>query len=172
MLIDDFLSEYDFVETHSTRVHSSPERIYRAASDVDFSESCLIRWLFRVRGLSTEGLTLKSLKRSRVEILGESPGRELLLGLVGKFWTPFGDMKKIDAQSFKTFETPGYAKAAWNFALSPAGKDVRLTTQTRIKCTDSTSRTMFSLYWTLIRPFSGLIRMEMLRLIKNRAESH
>jgi hypothetical protein len=99
------------------------------------------------------------------------PGREMLLGLVGKFWTLKGDLKKIDADSFKAFETPGYAKAVWNFALRPDGNDVRLTTETRIRCTDADSRRRFGFYWTFIRPFSGLIRMEMLRVIKNKAEA-
>ena len=171
MLIDEFLSEYDFVETHGISIHAGAEDIYRAASEVDFSESFLIRSLFFLRGLSTEKVTLESLKRSRFEILGETPGREILLGLVGRFWTLGGELKKIDAESFKTFNTIGYAKAVWNFALRPDGTDVRLTTETRIRCTDADSRRRFGFYWMFIRPFSGLIRSEMLRLIKNRAES-
>ena len=171
MLIDEFLSEYDFVETHDISIRASAADVYRVTSEVDFSESCLIRWLLRIRGLSTENVTLASLQRSRFEVLGETPGRELLLGLVGRFWTPGGDMKKIDAESFKKFNSAGYAKAVWNFALQPDGPDLRLSTETRVKCTDSESRRWFGLYWMLVRPFSGLIRLEMLRLIKNRAEN-
>ena len=171
MLIDEFLSDYDFVETHDISIHASAADVYRAANDVDFSESCLIRLLFRIRGLSTENVTLASLKRSRFEILGATPDRELLLGLVGRFWTLGGDMKKIDAESFKKFSSAGYAKAVWNFAIRPDGADLRLSTETRIKCLDHASRRRFGFYWTLIRPFSGLIRMEMLRLIKNKAEN-
>jgi hypothetical protein len=171
MLIDEFLSDYDFIETHGISIHAGAETIYRAASEVDFSESFVIRWLFRLRGLSTDKVTLRSLKRSRFEILGETPNREILLGLVGKFWKPLGDMKKIDAESFRKFEAPGYAKAVWNFSLCPDGADSRLTTETRIKCTDSESRRRFGFYWMLIRPFSGLIRMQMLRAIKRHAEA-
>ena len=171
MLIDEFLSEYDFVETHGISIHARAEDIYRAAGEVDFSESLLIRSLLFLRGLSTEKVTLESLKRSRFEILGETPGREILLGLVGRFWTINGDLKKIDADSFRKFNASGYAKAVWNFALRPDGPDVRLTTETRIRCMDADSRRRFGFYWMFIRPFSGLIRTEMLRLIKNRAES-
>jgi hypothetical protein len=170
MLIDDYLAEYDFVETHGISIHAAAPDIYRAANEVDFTESFIIRWLFRLRGLSTEKVTLKSLKRTRFEILGETPGRELLLGLVGRFWTPKGDLKKIDPESFKAFDTPGYAKAVWNFSLRPDGRDVRLTTETRIRCTDADSRKRFGFYWMFVRPFSGLIRMEMLRAIKRNAE--
>ena len=171
MLIDEFLSEYDFVETHGISIHAGAEDIYRAASEVDFSESLLIRSLLFLRGLSTEKVTLESLKRSRFEILAEAPGREILLGLVGRFWTIKGDLKKIDAESFKTFNSVGYAKAVWNFALRPDGTDdVRLTTETRIRCTDADSRRRFGFYWMFIQPFSGLIRNERLRLIKRKAE--
>ena len=171
MLIDDFLSDYDFVETHGISIHADAAAVYRVASEIDFSESFLIKSLFFLRGLSTEKVTLESLKRSRFEMLGEIPGREILLGLVGRFWTFSGELKKIDAESFKRFNSPGYAKAVWNFALRPDGPDVRLTTETRIKCTDAEGRRRFGFYWMFVRPFSGLIRLEMLRLIKSRAES-
>ena len=171
MLIDEFLSDYDFVETHGISIRAEPAVIYRVANQIDFSQSPLIRALFWLRGLSTESVTLESLKRSRFEILGETPGRELLLGIVGKFWTLHGDMQKIDADTFRKFNSAGYAKAVWNFVVRPEHGKTRLTTETRIKCTDPESRTRFGLYWLLIRPFSGLIRMEILRLIKNRAEN-
>ena len=171
MLIDEFLSDYDFVETHGISIHAGAEKIYRAASEVDFTDSFIIRSLFRLRGLATSGVTLKSLSSSRFEILGEMPGREMLLGIVGKFWKLGGELKKIDAVSFKRFETSGYAKAVWNFSLIEEGGDTRLTTETRIKCLDPESRKRFGFYWMFIRPFSGLIRMEMLRAIKRKAEN-
>ena len=171
MLIDEFLSEYDFVETHGISIDAGPADIYRAASETDFSESFIIRCLFWLRGMSTEKVTLASLKTSRFEVLGEIPNREILLGLAGRFWTPNGDLKKIDAESFKTFDTAGYAKAVWNFAVRSDGGATRLTTETRIRCLDAESRRSFGFYWMFIRPFSGLIRMEMLRAIKRRAET-
>ena len=170
MLIDEFLSEYDFVEIHGISIHAGAAEIYRAANEVDFSESFLIRSLFRLRGMSSQNVTLQSLKKSRFEILGETLNREMVLGIVGRFWTMHGDLKKIDAESFKRFDAAGYAKAVWNFSLRPDGVDTRLTTETRIKCTDPESRKRFGFYWMFIRPFSGLIRMEMLRTIKRRAE--
>ena len=171
MLIDEFLSEYDFVEKHGISIHAGAADIYRAASETDFADSLIIRWLFWLRGMATEKVTLASLKESRFEILGETPNGEILLGLVGRFWTPLGDLIKIDAESFKKFDTAGYAKAVWNFALRPDGEATRLTTETRIRCLGSECRRSFGFYWLFIRPFSGLIRMEMLRAIKRKAEN-
>ncbi|HKP68880.1 MAG TPA: hypothetical protein VJV05_06330 [Pyrinomonadaceae bacterium] len=170
MLIDEFLSDYDFVETHDISIRASPAEIYRAANEVDFSDSYAIKFLLGLRGLSTGNVTLRSLTQTRFEVLAETPGRELLLGLVGKFWTPRGDMQKIDAASFKDFKSSGYAKAVWNFAVHADNGESRLTTETRVKCLDRASRIKFAFYWTVVRPFSGLIRNEMLRLIKIRAE--
>lgn len=170
MLIDEFLSEYDFVEKHDISIHAGAADIYRAANEVDFSESFIIRWLLRLRGLSGTKVTLQSMKRSRFEILGETLNKEMVIGLVGRFWTLQGDLKKIDAESFKEFDTTGYAKAVWNFSLLPDGAYTRLSTETRIKCLDAESRRSFGWYWMFIQPFSGLIRMEMLRAIKLRAE--
>ena len=170
MLIDEFLSEYDFVETHGISICAGAADIYRAANETDFSESFIIRWLLRLRGMSGENVTLRSMKRSRFEILGETINQEMVLGLVGRFWTLSGGLQKIDAESFKRFEKAGYAKAVWNFSLLPEGPNTRLSTETRIKCTDAESKKSFGFYWTFIQPFSGLIRMEMLRAIKRRAE--
>jgi hypothetical protein len=171
MLIDEFLPEHDFIETHDISIRADAANIYRVANEIDFSESLIIRWLFRLRGMNAEDLTVKALRRSRFETLGESPDKELVLGLVGKFWTIAGGLKKIDAESFKKFDTPGYAKAVWNFSLAADGCNTRLTTETRIKCLDEESRKRFGFYWTFIQPFSGLIRLEILKLIKRRAEA-
>ncbi len=172
MLIDEFLSEYDFVERHGISIHAAAADVYRAANETDFSESFVIRWLLRLRGMSGENVTLRSMKRSRFEILGETLNRELVIGLIGKFWTPGGGLQQIDAESFKQFATVGFAKAAWNFSIAEDGADCRLATETRIKCTDAESKRRFGFYWTFIGPFSGLIRMEMLKLIKRKAELH
>lgn len=171
MLIDEFLPDYDFVEKHGISIHADAPSVFRAAGEVDFGESWMISWLFKLRGLSSKNVTLAGLGASRFEILGERTNKELLLGLVGKFWTPGGGLEKVDAAAFREFETPGYAKAAWNFSLRPEGSDSRLMTETRVRCTDAASRKRFGFYWMFVRPFSGLIRMEMLRLIKRKAES-
>ena len=171
MLIDEFLPEFDFVERHETTVHGSAADILRAANEVDFAESWIIWSLFWLRGLPTEKITLRNMRESRFEKLAEAPNRELLLGIAGKFWMPSGEMRKIDSETFKSFSEAGFAKAVWNFAVGENGGSTVLSTETRVKCLDADSRRSFGFYWTVIRPFSGLIRMEMLRLIKQRAEN-
>ncbi len=170
MLIDEFLPQYDFNETHGISIHADAADIYRVANEIDFRESLIIRGLMRLRGMSVGDLTLSNLGKFKFEMLAETVNKEMVIGLVGKFWTVAGSLQKIDAESFKRFYTAGYAKAAWNFSLDADGPNTRLTTETRIKCLDDESRRSFGFYWMFIRPFSGLIRMEMLRTIKRKAE--
>ncbi len=171
MLIDEYLPEYDFDERHAIDVAASPETIYAAAKQIDFSESFIVRWLLRLRGMSVSRLTLDSFSHSKFKVLGEVPGREFLVGLAGRFWLPWGNLQDIDAASFRKFDRPGFAKAVWNFSVEKDGNGSHLSTETRIKCLDASSRRSFGFYWTFIQPFSGLIRMEMLRSIKRKAET-
>jgi len=171
MLIDSFLPEYDFNETHDIKIRATAESVYRALGEFDMCESPVVRWLLFLRGMSTGKMTLRELRRTRFELLGESENRELLVGLVGRFWTLRGDLQKINAGNFRQFNEKGFAKAVWNFSLDEQGGETRLTTETRIECTDAESRRSFRFYWTFIQPFSGLIRTEMLKTIKRKAES-
>jgi hypothetical protein len=170
MLIDDFMPSYDFIETHDIKIRATAENVFRALDEVDLCESAIVRWLFRLRGIPTENMTLRELRKIRFETLGENKNRELLLGLAGRFWTLTGNLQKINSKNFLEFNEKGFAKAAWNFWLDEAQGETRLTTETRIKCTDAESRKSFGFYWTFIQPFSGLIRKEMLKLIKQKAE--
>lgn len=173
MLIDEFLPEYDFEEKHSIAIRADAATVYEAAQDANFGESWIVRTLLTLRGMSADALTLRNLGYSKFRILGERPAKELLIGLAGKFWTPWGDLQDVNAENFKSFDKSGYAKAVWNFSLDADGTEgdaTRLTTETRIKCLDEGSRRCFGFYWTFVQPFSGLIRMEMLKTIKRKAE--
>jgi hypothetical protein len=55
-------------------------------------------------------------------LLGERPERELALGVVGRFWTPGGERVTLDADGFRAFDRPGYAKAVWDFRVAPDGQ--------------------------------------------------
>jgi len=175
MLIDEFMTIFDFSERHETRVRAAAEKVYAAVNATDFSESWIIWSLLALRGLGwsqpSKKTTLRDMTRNNFAILGEKQNQEILLGLAGKFWTPTGNLQKIDAGNFKKFNEKGFAKAVWNFSLAETGGETLLKTETRIQCLDEESRQSFALYWTVVKPFSGLIRSEMLRLIKEKAES-
>lgn len=172
LLIDNFLPQYQFSERHHTMVQAPLNRVYTSLTTCDMGRSKAIRTLFRLRGLPGAELTIEGLKYTGFQILGSVPNREVVIGLIGRFWKRSGDMVTIPPEDFSDFNTPGYAKAALNFTIEPlSGNRVRLVTETRIFCNTKASRNLFRAYWTVIRPFSGWIRMEMLRLLKLDSES-
>ena len=52
-------------------------------------------------------------------ILGERPGQELALGLVGKFWRPVIDYAEVTPEGFRDFTEPGYAKTVYALSVRP-----------------------------------------------------
>jgi hypothetical protein len=171
VLIDEFLPQFDFAEHHSITINAPAESVYAAIGTLDLSNSKVIRGLFRLRGLPASSLSLEGLLRMGFIPLGENPSQELLLGVVGKFWTRRADLQCLDPGDFREFDRAGYAKAAWNFGIAQQNDGMtRLTTETRIHCTDLKARRRFRLYWSVIGPFSAWIRRESLRILKDRLE--
>lgn len=181
-LLGEWMPTFDVVERHSTLVRAPVERVQALARELNFGRSPLIRSLFLLRslpGLFTGGglkqpalgATLAGLLRSGFVLLAERANEEMVLGLVGRFWTARGGVVRVSPDEFRAWTRPGFARAAWNFSLAPEGDGrTRLSTETRVLCTDDESRRRFLRYWRLIGPFSALTRMEMLRTIRNAAE--
>ena len=171
MLINEYLSIYDVNSKYSIDVNTSPEKVYGKIYSLDLGESRIIRLLFRLRGMPKESVTLEGLQKMRFVKLGEVKNEELLLGVIGRFWTMTGDLQKVNAEEFKKFEKEGYAKAVWNFTLTEKPNEVtEVTTETRVHCIGEACRNRFLRYWRIIGPFSGWIRKEALRVIKRNSE--
>ena len=104
--------------------------------------------------------------------LAEVPNEELVIGVAGRFWRPDGGRSlDLTAGDFGGFSRVGYAKVAWNFKLrTKSPKCTVLSTQTRVKCFGR-ALWKFRFYWSLVGPFSGLMRKAILKLVKTEAES-
>ncbi len=171
MLIDDFLPQFDVKKKYSNSVHAPAGVVYDRMTHLDLSRSALVRILFRLRGLPSTALTLDGLEEMKFVRLGEVPGRELLFGVVGRFWSLRGDLKSVDIEGFRSFSEEGYARAVWNFSVDSIDKNhTLLSTETRVQCLDSVSAQRFRAYWTVVSPFSGWIRKEALDIIKKESE--
>jgi len=172
VLIDEFLPQFHFAEHHAITINAPAGSVYKAIRKLDLSSSKVIRWLFRLRGLPASSLSLEGLLQMGFILLGETPAQEILMGVIGRFWTRTANLQRLDPGGFREFARVGYAKAAWNFAMAGENEGMtRLTTETRICCTDPKSRRQFRLYWSVIAPFSAWIRRETLRTLKERLES-
>ncbi|HEX8672941.1 MAG TPA: hypothetical protein VF710_13685 [Longimicrobium sp.] len=183
MLIDRFLPAAEVSSRYEVEVRAPAERVWTTARSLDLSGSTVVRALFALRSLPGIlsrksaarrglGLDMDGLLKTGFVILAEAPGDEIVLGLVGRFWTLDGGIIRVDPADFAAFDRPGFAVAAWNFTLrGPAAGPVVLATETRVRLTDPPSRRRFRAYWTIVGPFSGLIRREVLRTIRNAAEA-
>jgi hypothetical protein len=171
MLQDKFLPQFDFSEKHNTIIAGTPEKIFALVDELDLSKSLIIKILFRLRGLKTKISLKDGLLRQKFIALEEIKNRELIMGLIGQFWKPNGNLKKMNATEFLSFSEPGFLKATWNFELTAqADGKTMLETETRIRCLDEKAYKNFARYWFFIRPFSGLIRKEILRAVRRKAE--
>ena len=182
MLIESFAPEPDAVATHAIAIAAPPEAVYRALWTVDFG-SPLVEGLMALRSLPglvlhprrarhrRRTITLQTLIDGGFGRLAEEPGREIVLGVAGRFWRPTGNILPFGRGDFVGPVPKGFARAVWNFAVRETG-DGRaiLSTETRVVCGDRASRLKFRAYWLVVRPFSGLIRRSMLRGVRREAE--
>ena len=179
MLIDKYLPEYQFLADYSTEIDAPIERVYPIVRKMDLRNAPLLRLIFWLRsipgklaGRSPLGPTLEVLERAGMRVLEEAPPAELLMGFVGKIWTPTGGIQKVSSADFRDFSDPDVAKVVWNFSLeSLQGGGTRLTTETRVQCLGLQSQKKLRRYAFFIRPISGLTRKSALRAIKQQAES-
>ena len=155
--LDAFLPAYDFSTRHAVAVAVDPLRADRALREVTFKEVPLVRALLVARGLglrSAEDTVLGAMV-PRATVLEDVPGEGVVLTLSGQFWRLRG----------RGPEAP--ATAVIDFRALPGS----LATETRVHVPDQVSRRKFGRYWRIVRPFSGLIRMVVLRAAKRRAEA-
>ena len=172
MLQDKYLPEYHFDEKHSITIDASVSQIFPCIEHLDFSHSKIIRLLFAIRGLPPSMLNLTGLEYHRFYVLESRQNDEIIIALIGQFWKPDGNLQLFKPDEFIPFAEPGFAKSTWSFkleALTP--QSTHLETVTRIYCTDEPSRKKFSRYWFFIKPFSGLVRMEILRALKRKVKT-
>lgn len=171
MLQDKYLSLYQFSEKHSIVIRKPAYQVWPLVTKIDFRGLTLIRILFALRGMSARMMNLEGLQRSRFVLLEQVENKELIIGLIGQFWRPSGNLQKFTANEFLTFPSVGFAKATWSFELSPVSDgSVEVTTETRIWCSTDKVLRKFQRYWFIIRPFSGIVRKELLKHIKKEAE--
>jgi hypothetical protein len=172
LLLDRFIPHGDFSERHDIGVDAPATTAWNAVRNVDLGEDPIIRGLLKLRGMRPgKRLSLDDVSQFGFVMLGEEPGVEIVLGVVGKFWRPTGNVHPIEAERFTRFDDEGFAKAAWNFRVIERNPSRSLVvTHTRVVCNDAGARRSFRRYWLFVRPFSGLIRRRALSRIKRDAE--
>jgi hypothetical protein len=173
MLVDEFLPAYDVSDAVATVVAADVASTWNALMELDLIDlgrrRPLIAVLGAVRALPDlvahflhGEITPHPPKRLRLRdttsiplgeggwvLLGERPGDEIALGLVGKFWRPVIKFAAVTAAGFREFGESGYAKTI--YSLSVRALDERRTLLSgvmRTATTDEQARRWFRRYWT------------------------
>jgi hypothetical protein len=177
--IGEFLPISDVSASYEIRINAPPSVVYQRLLVSNFNEARVVRLLMTLRSggrpprSRVPGDLRQRLQGTGFVILAEVPGEELVIGVAGRFWRPDGGRcLDLTVDGFGGFSRSGYAKAAWNFKLrAESSKETVLSTETRIKCFGRAAFWKFRLYWSLVGPFSGLIRKAILKQVKTEAES-
>jgi hypothetical protein len=185
-LIDRWMPAYRVSEVHSVGVHAPAEETYHALVSADLARSPIVRGLLMLRALpsalgtargradfrrrATGRFCLSTFEEAGFRILEDSPPTEIVLGLEGRFWTLSGGMSRVDRATFLEPIPAGIARAAWNFSIAETTPGrCELSTETRVAWTDPSAGHAFVKYWRFIRPWSGLIRRQMLKCVRQAA---
>ena len=172
--LDDFLPGYEFSERHSLAIDAPAGRIDEALRAVSIADIPLARALWWIRRLGrTYGDSTKPFVGGDLPgvVLEDVPGEGIILGLTGQFWRVLGGghdpAAPTSAEEFLAYARPDTCKAVVDFRVGAS----TLTTETRVHVADPASRRKFGRYWLVVRPFSGLIRILLLRAARRRAEA-
>jgi hypothetical protein len=180
VLINRHLPEYQFAEAHSLYIRALPGRVLDVVTRPEVVDDPVVRGLISLRELPNRlagSLGFASALRDRASFgladftfLGRDGDREIALGLAGRFWqSDYGLITVADEQDFLALKSGKIAKLVMNFTADVEGQGTRLTTRTRIWCSDNETKRSFLPYWWLIRPASGLIRRRLLRRARDAA---
>src|SRR5713226_8861728 len=148
MLIDSFAPSPDAVEAHHIAIAAPPDVVYRALWTADLGRSPIIKLLLALRSLPdfathpgrtlprNQPITLETLIDSGFGVLAEQPGKEIVLGVSGRFWRPTGNLSTFNRADFDAPVPAGLARAVWNFHVEAVNGPTTLVTETRITCGD------------------------------------
>jgi len=171
MMTDRYMPDYAYTEVHDLEIPAKRADVYDTARHLDFSQSAVTRGLFKLRRLHANSLAIDDLlSGDGFTLLDELPPEEFVIGLAG---TGIATPAPIQSgEHFTSLVLPRGIKIAWNFRTEVAAPELtRLRTETRVACYGRAAKLVFAAYWAVVRPFSGLIRKEMLRQVRDQARS-
>lgn len=181
-LIAAFMPVHSFRQVDRIAVAARPARAYQVVRATDLRRLAFVRALFGLRTLPeratgvvrpwrrfpAHSATIEDITwpGSGFILLAEDPGREVVVGSIGKFWQPTIDFAVVTPESFAAFSEPGFGKLAWCLRVDPRqGGGAWVTVELRVGATDAESLARFRSYWRLIGRFSRAIRHAVLRVL-------
>lgn len=185
-LLDLVMPDYHFRGGAKVTVDATPDETLHALETVTLGDMPLAYAIGTLRYLPGRLLGKQrpadgQLTRPFFEVakplpLGEDPGREIVIGSVGKFHDML-DQQMVDLPdlfTFTRFNEAGYQKLAMNFRAvrEPDGARTILTSDHRTLALSPASRRKFAVYWYLMVGWGGnLMLRQLLKAVKRRAEA-
>ncbi|MBE1495634.1 hypothetical protein H4696_002734 [Amycolatopsis lexingtonensis] len=178
LLVDRFLPRFDVTLIEHVVADADIGETWRAVRDLD-----LTRVRSPLTGLAVFSRTtpaeLKPFDRATGFPgwlrLGDTPGREVVLGAIGRFWLPgveWHDVRTMTPGGFAEFAEPGWCRIVAGISLRPYGPSRTLVTyEARAATTDPESARRFARHWRLVRPFARFVMLATLRTIRDDAAS-
>ncbi len=181
MLLAKLMPAYSLREADHVAVSATPERAWPAARGFDAARIPFVRALFEMRIVperiaalargrpqpSVSSVGVASVERSAepgFQVLGEDPGKEIVVGAIGRFWQPKIEWKAVAPEAFRDFAEPGWGRVAWCVRVDPRESGGSfITFEVRVGATDAVSFERFRPYWALIGRFSRAIRRSVLQ---------
>jgi hypothetical protein len=195
-IAEDFLPVYDVSDEVATLVNADAGRVWDALLDADLLKvgrsSRLAALLGGLRVLpdvansllrgrrppsAPASMRLRDLTglppdRGGWVLLGERPGQEIALGLVGKFWRPVIQWAHVGRDEFRDFDEPGFGKTVYDLRVHEIAEGrTLLTGLMRTATTDENARRWFRRYWTLgVGPGAHVLVQGLLDMVRENAE--
>jgi len=159
-----WLPAFDIAEYHQVVLACTPEQAMAALHRIPVASDWIVRTLFRLRGLGSGSQSIAAFGSEGAFLALEQTPRSFVFGLAARLAD--GHPRAANAEEWRAWAAPGL-KIVADFRAEPLdGGGTRLSTETRVLALDRRSRVLFRLYWTVVGPFSSLIRRRWLAAVR------
>ncbi len=179
-LINWFMPAADVTERHETLVHAPADVVFDVARSLDMQTGPAIHAIFWLRGKLLGATPMPARRRQGLVtetvalgwgVLGERPGRELVMGAVTRPWMADVKFTAVAPDRFAAFAEPDLVKIVWTLEAEPLGPALtRFRTETRALATDGAAQRKFRRYWRWARVGIVLIRWLLVPRLRREAE--
>ena len=146
-LLDSWMPSYDIAARYQVAIAAPMAQVYSTLMTTDLSKPWMVRALMGLRlipGLlrhpraawqrvrtprPPSRSSLSDLSHSDFVLLEQSPPREIVLGITGRFWTMSPSIVRIPPGTFRDPIPAGLAQAAWNFEVTEVARASELATE-------------------------------------------
>lgn len=162
--LPNYLPQVHFKTSISLKINQPIDQVAPYLESIDFTQARISYWLFTLRGIQVpDGSGFDTGSHDLFIKLPVNDKDTLALGVVGKFWRTDGQLVALSSDEFLSFSDPAYAKSTWIFRLKEVSKELTiLNFVNQIYCPNQKVYRKFERYWTLIKPLSYLVKLEIL----------